>query len=276
MNHLIKCAIVASLGLANCSTENAAKSRPPPDGLNALVAKIPAGSVISGFKHGQLRKELDVRGFSISKQPITWAQYRACMDAETCSAPALACANADGNDEDAALCVGHENARAYCAWSGGRLPYLSEWFLAARGRSPQRFSWGDGAAGCEQHALARDPSRQADPRGTQAGYASGGTDCTKSSEERLRVGRHAPGASSYGVEDVMLVSGELLEGQAHGHFPACSSGRRGCIVYGLIPGAIDAVRPALESATPGARASATQAESRHPYTFRCVWSEGDL
>src|SRR5690606_28382474 len=128
-------------GLAGCESEQSPeRPRQPPEGLNALRAEVSAGRVVSGFEHGRLRKELDVTGFTISRRPITIEQFRTCVTAGACRDSVSACANPDGHDQDAALCVGLDNARAYCRWSGGRLPRLSEWFLAARGRNPQRFS----------------------------------------------------------------------------------------------------------------------------------------
>ena len=125
--HFIHTAIATSLAVASCNQDDeAVRPKSPPGGLNEPRVEVPAGSVVSGFKHGTLRRDIAVKAFSISKQPITWAQYRACLAAEACKTPAAACANLDGGEQDAALCVGQENARAYCAWSGGRLPSLSE------------------------------------------------------------------------------------------------------------------------------------------------------
>lgn len=276
-------AIAGSLWLASCNSvdrttvltdgDEGANGTPPPSGLNDPLATIAADTVVSGFKHGRLRKELEVAGFSISKHPITVGQYRACVDANVCTSPAHDCANfsgtnPDGAARDAALCVGEDNARAYCAWSGGRLPKLSEWLLAARGRSPRRFSWGDGSATCDQHGVAHawlqqlqrsdiDTMRAADDVPAE-------TDCATPSTRPFEVAKHAAGASPFGIEDVLIAKAELLGGYPENHFAVCEGSEHGCIVYGLIPGAIDAVR-----ATDEARESAIT----HPYTFRCAWSK---
>lgn len=270
-------AIAASLLFMGCDKDvvtglNGTVPSAPGD-LNASLASVPAGSVVSGFKHGRLRQEIDVVGFSISKQPITVGQYRTCMDANVCTTPAHECANvagtesngsdSDGAARDAALCVGEDNARAYCAWSGGRLPTLSEWLFAARGPSPQRFSWGDGSASCEQHPLAREGARastEAVPAGT--GPAEAG--CAEPHARRFEVGQHSAGASPFGLEDVLIAKAELLGGFPENHFSVCESSEHGCVVYGLMPGAIDAVRPTDE---------AREAAIAHPYAFRCAWSE---
>jgi hypothetical protein len=218
--------------------------------------------VTSGFKHGQLRKQIDVAGFSISKNPITLAQYQTCVDAQVCKAPELACANAGGSAQDAALCLGEENARAYCAWGGGRLPSLEEWLLAARGGSPRRFSWGDSAATCEQHPLALDPAQQRLSGTLMAGQVPTATKCGQPLAQRFEVGKHAGGASPFGVEDVLLARGELLGGEPGSHFAPCAKSGRSCMVYGVLPGAIDAVKLVDEAGT---------AAMSDAYTFRCVW-----
>src|SRR5690606_12662095 len=130
-----------------------------------------------------------------------------------CTEPTSSCAQGDGHDQDAALCVGVDNARAYCAWSGGRLPTLSEWLLAARGRSPQRFSWGDDAPSCEQHPLAKvAPADRAAGVERVREAREDETECGEGRELLFRVGMHVAGASPSGVEDILLASGELIMG----------------------------------------------------------------
>lgn len=268
MKGSISCAFIAAIGLAGCNKDkDGGVASRAPDDLNRLRVEVPAGQVVSGFKHGRLRQEFDVAGFSISRRPITVSQFRACVTSGTCSEPALECSNLNGNDQDAALCIGIENARAYCAWSGGRLPHLNEWFLAARGRTPRRFSWGDGAPTCEQHALARAPIGVRTAGFVRGARDSAETDCDESPDAVLRVGRHEAGASPYGLEDVLIASGELLEGHRETNFGACMSNGGGCLIYGLIPGAIDSVKAVASEGVRG------RTSVEHPYTLRCVWTE---
>ncbi len=270
MNNAFPCAILAALCvLTGCENGSKGNRSLPPEGLNALTLSVPNSQVISGFEHGRLRKDLEVPGFSISRRPVTLEQFRTCVEAEHCRNPTLACANLDGDAADAAVCVGYQNARRYCSWSGGRLPHLSEWLLAARGSQPQRFSWGNEAPTCEQHPLARAPLGQS---GLSA-PADGTTNCGEPIRSRFRVGTHQTGASSFGLEDVLLTEGELLVSEPETNFSACRGEERGCIVHGLIPGAIDAVAPVSEPAGSEAGPGAPAGFTEYVYSFRCVWPE---
>lgn len=259
--------IVACMGagLIGCSKGKSTGAEPAgeaPDGLNGRRAEVSSGQVVSGFKHGTLRKEIDVAAFAISKNPITVEQFQVCIDDGPCASPEASCSNSEDHAQDAALCVGVDNARAYCAWSGGRLASLSEWFLAARGHSPQRFSWGEGAPTCKQHPLARVPlkdrvggiDRVRDDDGDK-------TECGESRELLLRVGGHVAGKSPSGLEDVLLTPGELVMGDPESNFGVCRGEEKDCLVYGLIPGAIDSVKRASDS------------DQDQAYAFRCVWSD---
>ena len=277
MRTILYCALFMGFAQAGCKEEEIRGHEQASDQVNASVARVSAGEVVSGFKHGQLRATFDVEGFSISKHPVSLKQYRTCVDAGACDEPRTACANLEGSEEDVALCVGPENAQAYCSWSGGRLPVLNEWLLAARGQNPQRFAWGDTAPSCKQHPSARVALE--DSEGEHVAVpAEGQTECGEPVEELLRVGRHEEGASSQGLEDVLLAKAELLGGDRATNFGACKTPDQACLVYGLLPGAIDSVRPL---AADGA-ASATEAREFTPggpavggdaYAFRCVWSE---
>jgi len=131
---------------------------------------IDAATVVVGFSRGDIRQSQHVSTFEISRYPVTWQEFEACVASGVCEKPdnsgcagdsaitfpGYASAPFNQRAPNApAVCVGEEQAEAYCRAVNGRLPTLNEWLLAARGVSPTRFSWGDNApTQCDQHPFA--------------------------------------------------------------------------------------------------------------------------
>lgn len=114
-----------------------------PDGLRAPSGMVPIKQ--GTFKLGSVRgagDEVPVRAVSVPpfhmhRTEVSHGAYAQCVAARACRAPR--------HRADAALpvtSVTWHDARAYCAWIGGRLPSEIEWEYAARGEEGRVYPWG--------------------------------------------------------------------------------------------------------------------------------------
>ena len=97
--------------------------------------------------------EMDLKSFYIDKYPVTHAQFKKFLDA-THYRPKddhnflKAWANGTypaGWDKKPVTWVALEDARAYAAWAGKRLPHEWEWQYAAQGTDGRPYPWGTNA-----------------------------------------------------------------------------------------------------------------------------------
>jgi eukaryotic-like serine/threonine-protein kinase len=124
---------------------------------------VPPGSFVMGARddgaeegEGPSHRVHVTRGFWLAKAPVTWAQYERFCQATgragpsrtfdtiapgllSGSTPALGVAE----PEHPVFNVSWEDARAYCAWAGLRLPTEAEWEYAARGEDGRVYPWGN-------------------------------------------------------------------------------------------------------------------------------------
>jgi hypothetical protein len=88
-----------------------------------------------------------------TKSEVTVAQYRACVQADMCSPPDTGgkCNwGVVGKEAYPVNCVNWNQATAFCAWAGGRLPTEEEWYAEASDGGKRKFPWGDQEVSCER------------------------------------------------------------------------------------------------------------------------------
>jgi formylglycine-generating enzyme required for sulfatase activity len=139
---------------------------------------------------------VSLAAFEIDLTEVTQAEYTSCIQAKACEAPS--CAWDCGQPTYPAACITRNEAEAYCAWAGKRLPTEAEWEKAARGTDGRIYPWGNEPPDCA--------------RVNEAG-CSGHLD---------PVGTHPTGASPYGALDLEGNVVEMVADWYDAHFYATS------------------------------------------------------
>ncbi len=186
-------------------------------------------------------KTVDVGSFWIDKTEVTAAAYKRCADAGSCSSTGLSMPFYDdkeqpefaefctwqkpGRENHPINCVDWNQAVAYCASVGKRLPTEPEWEKAARGTDGRKYPWGNagyGSSGKVANIADESAKRRFANWTIAAGYDDGyvGT---------APVGSFPAGASPYGALDMIgnvfewtadtVGGGRALRGGSWYHLP---------------------------------------------------------
>ncbi|MBM3216186.1 formylglycine-generating enzyme family protein [Candidatus Poribacteria bacterium] len=164
------------------------------DGSEMLL--IPAGYFVRGndyiagraaFDEEKPRHRVWLDAYRIAKRPVTYRQYRRFVVETSHRSPAYWDDAELAADDHPVIGVSWDDASAYCAWAGLRLPTEAEWEKAARGTEGALYCWGD----------TWDPRR---------GNFDDDLRCDGSIDGYARtspVGAYPQGASPYGCLDML-------------------------------------------------------------------------
>lgn len=215
---------------------------------------VPAGTFTMGSAEGDPDEkplvEIKVAAFNLDVTEVTVAAFARCVGAGKCSAPdtGMYCNwHKDGRERHPINCVDLEQATAYCAFVGRRLPTEEEWEYAARGADGRKFPWGTAAPGA------------------QLCWNGEGSDLGKGERQgTCPVASYPAGRSALGAFDM---AGNVWEWTASAH---CPYDHRGCSAPGRVirGGAWNNVLPAYVRAQD--RAEETSASRRDNVGFRCA------
>lgn len=160
---------------------------PPPV---ASMVTVPGGPFVRGDSEGEPdekpQQRITVASFSIDRTEVTVAAYAACVAAKAC--PELPRRKTPDSPNLPVTHVSWQEATAFCAWQGKRLPSETEWEKAARGTDGRRYPWGNDFS-CQ---MGNFGNFSMDGRCAEEGAPG----------KPVAVGSYPSGASPYGALDL--------------------------------------------------------------------------
>ena len=112
------------------------------------------GSNIKKYQEGPPHM-VTVSAFEMAKTQVTNKQYKACVAAGACKAP-KDFGPAFSGDDQPVVGADYEDAKAFSAWVGGRLPSEAQWEYAARSAGQDwQYPWGNEPATCERAIIGQ-------------------------------------------------------------------------------------------------------------------------
>ncbi len=134
---------------AAASATASASAAPAPVATVGVMVRIPGGSFMMGSSDGQPDEKpvrrVTVNAFEMDLHEVTVGAYALCAEAGKCTL-----GDVDhfcnwgrlGRENHPMNCLEWEQAGAYCASVGKRLPTEEEWEYAARGTDGRPYPWG--------------------------------------------------------------------------------------------------------------------------------------
>jgi len=201
--------------------EQYTETRPPPEASigdtwtrpadDMVMVYVPAGEFLMGssdaddeaYANEKPQHTVYLDAFWIDRTEVTNSQYRKCVEAGACPEPRCWMYGDYNGPGQPVVCVTWDDARAYAAWAGGRLPTEAEWEKAARGTDGRIYPWGDEFDGSRLNYCDRNCAGDRKDTGADDGYAV-----------MAPVGSYPAGASPYGALDM---AGNVWEWVADRH-----------------------------------------------------------
>jgi sulfatase modifying factor 1 len=180
------------------------------EAMDHLMVDVPAGEFLMGSDSGRSDErplhQVYLDSFELDRYEITNAQYQHFLQAAGRQSPPYwqGIAFPIGQADYPVVGASWDEADAYCAWRGKRLPTEAEWEKACRGDDGRLYPWGDVWDAGRANVDVSVPASQADPSIWEATWQLLRVTPVNPAGPGLRpIGSTPNGASPYGVMDMV-------------------------------------------------------------------------